>query len=78
MKTEFLKTLWHLRFEKLRKNEEEAAWKYQEILEECLMSLPKKDPVNAILMQLIHEERGHEKLAEELLQICHLTHPECA
>jgi rubrerythrin len=77
MKSEYLKTLWMLRFEKLRKNEEEAAWKYQEILNQCKTFLKKEDPVLDLLEQLIREERMHEGFAGELIRVCQRTHPEC-
>ena len=76
MKTEYLKTLWTLRFEKIKKAEEQAAWGYQEILDRCLTDLGKGDEIIALLGQLVREERGHEKLAEELIKICHRNHPE--
>lgn len=78
MKIEFLKTLWMLRFEKIRKNEEEAAWKYQEIFNQCLLEFGKDDLVLPLLEQLVREERAHEKLAEELIKICHQNHTECS
>ena len=77
MRNEYLKTLWMLRFEKMRKNEEDAAWKYQEVLDHCLWEFGKKNAVTPLLAQLVHEERIHEKLAEELIKICHRNHPEC-
>jgi hypothetical protein len=76
MKLEFLKTLWMLRFENVKKNEEEAAWKYQEILDQCLMDFGKEDEVIGWLSQLVREERAHERLAEELIRICHQNHPD--
>lgn len=76
MKTEFLKTLWILRFEKMRENEEQAAWTYQEILDQCLMAFGEKDPVIEPLRRLVQDERGHAKCAEELLKMCRQTHPE--
>lgn len=76
MKIEFLKTLWLLRFEKMKKNEEQAAWKYQEILDQFLLEEKKDEEVVRLLGQLVHEERGHEKLAEELIKIGHRNHPE--
>lgn len=76
MKNEYLKTLWLLRFEKMRKSEDEAAWKYQEIFDECLLTLGPEDPAILLLGQLKREERCHAKMAEELIKICHLTHPE--
>lgn len=77
MRNEYLKTLWNLRFEKIRKNEEEAAWKYQEVLDRCLLEFGREDPVVPLLGQLVREERIHERLAEELMRICHQNHPEC-
>ena len=71
-----MKTLWHLRFEKMRKNEEEAAWTYLKILEDCLQEFNPDHEVIDLLKQLIREERAHEKMAEELLKICHRSHPE--
>lgn len=76
MKTEYLKTLWALRFEKIRKNEEEAAWKYQEMFDLCLLDFGKDDLTLPLLGQLVQEERAHEKLAEELIRICHQNHTE--
>ena len=77
MQTEFLKTLWLLRFEKVKQNEEAAAWKYQEILDQCLTDFGKEEEIVPLLAQLVREERGHEKLAEELIRIVHQNHPEC-
>lgn len=76
MKNEFLKTLWTLRFEKIKKGEEEAAWKYQEVLDECLENFGSHDETVRILHQLVAEERGHARMAEELLRICQKNHPE--
>lgn len=70
MEPEFLKTLWLLRFEKLRKLEEESAWAYQDIYDQCLVALGENHELVRMLKQLIKEERHHEKLAEELIQIC--------
>ena len=67
MKTEYLKTLWMLRFQKIRKNEEEAAWKYQEMFNRCLFEFGKDELILPLLGQLVREERAHEKLAEELM-----------
>ena len=77
MKTEYLKTLWMLRFEKVRKNEEEAAWKYQEILDQCLVHFSGEKEILEYLRELVSEERVHAKMAEELIRICHQNHPEC-
>lgn len=71
-----LKTLWLLRFEKMRQNEEAAAWIYQEILDECLSAFGPEDEVVLKLKQLVQEERMHEKLAGQLLEICRQNHPE--
>jgi len=76
MKIEFLKTLWALRFEKMKKTEEDAAWIYQEILDQCLMDFGNETEVVGLLAQLVREERGHAKQADELIKICHHTHPE--
>ena len=78
MLNEFLKTLWLLRFEKLKKNEEEAAWKYQEILDQCLVDFDPKDDIIGLLAVLVREERMHERLGEELIRICQRTHPEAS
>ena len=77
MRDEYLKTLWILRFEKIRKTEEEAAWGYQEILDMCITGLGEKDEAVALLRQLVREERVHVRLGEELLRICYHTHTEC-
>ncbi len=76
MKEEYLKTLWMLRFEKMRLNEEDAAWKYQEILDQCLMDFGRKDETVRLLAQLVKEERSHERLAVELIKICRRNHPD--
>ena len=73
MRGEYLKTLWQLRFEKMRKSEEEAAWKFQEMLDECLLAFDRNDPVIQLLSQLVREERAHERMAEELIQLCQIT-----
>lgn len=65
-----------LRFQKIKKNEEEAAWQYQEILDQCLTDLPGEKNILDSLRQLVKEERMHEKLAEELIQIVYQNHPE--
>ena len=71
-----LKTLWFLRFEKMKKTEEEAAWGYQEIMDECLVAFGPESPIVRKLQQLVKEERMHERLAEELVSLCKDTHPE--
>lgn len=76
MKEEFLKTLWMLRFEKMKETEENAAWTYQEILDECLAAFGESDPGVENLHKLVREERGHAHLAEELMQILRRNHPE--
>lgn len=70
MEYEFLKTLWLLRFEKLRKLEEESAWAYQDLYDQCLVALGSEHEIVRTLQQLVKEERNHEKLAEELIRIC--------
>lgn len=77
MKTEYHKTLWSLRFEKMRRLEEEAAWGYQEILNRLLVATPRKEEAIRLLTQLVREERMHERLADELIAIVRLSHPEC-
>ena len=76
MRMEYLKTLWLLRFEKLRVNENKAAWGYEEILEECLEAFGAEEPVVQILRRLVKEERVHHQMAEELIKICQRTRPE--
>ena len=76
MKIEYLKTLWRLRFEKIKKTEEEAAWHYQDLLDRLLVDFGKDDESVIFLGQLVREERMHAKLAEELIRICHQNHPE--
>ena len=73
MKDEYLKTLWMLRFEKMRKSEESAAWKFQELLDQCLLQLDRDDPVIPLLSQLVREERMHERMAEEMMSLCQIT-----
>ena len=76
MKNEYLKTLWTLRFEKIKVGEDDAAWKYQEILDQCLPEFGRDAEITTLLGQLVHEERFHKKLAEDLIKICHRNHPE--
>ena len=76
MKNEFLKTLWMLRFEKMKQNEDTAAWTYQEILDECLTAFGEEDQAIPSLRELVRDERMHAKLAEELIKICRMNHPE--
>lgn len=77
MKNEYLKTLWMLRFEKIKRTEEEAAWNYQEILDCCLADFGPEDEAVVSLGQLVRDERMHAQLGEELIHICRQTHPEC-
>lgn len=76
MRNEYLKTLWMLRFEKMKKTEEDAAWNYQKVLDQCLIDFGKDDEIVSMLRQLVKEERAHAHLAEELIRICHRNHPE--
>ena len=76
METEYLKTLWMLRFQKVKKSEEDAAWDYQEVLDRLRGALGEKDEAVILLSQLIHDERMHARLADELIQICYRNHPE--
>lgn len=69
MDREFLKTLWALRFEKMRKTEEASAWNYQELLDQCLVEWGCDSKPVQILTTLVREERAHEKLAEKLTDI---------
>jgi len=73
----YLKTLWLLRFEKIRKGEETAAWKYQELLDQCMAAWGEHDLSVKLLHTLVSEERMHEKIADELIQLCRDSHPEC-
>ena len=77
MNEEFLKTLWMLRFEKIKRTEEDAAWFYQEVLNECRIAFGDDDKSVALLTELVNEERMHAKLADELVEICRLNHTEC-
>ena len=76
MRNEYLKTLWMLRFEKIKQSEEQAAWSYQEGVDELLESFGVEDESIPLLRCLVREERMHEKLAEELIKICQRNHPE--
>lgn len=78
MDSDFLKNLWLLRAKKLKKSEEEAAWKYQEILDRFLIESEIDQEVVQPLRQLVLDERMHERLADELLQIVMRNHPECS
>lgn len=76
MRTPYLKALWQLRFEKTNAAEKEAVKEYQEILDDCLTALGPEDPVVETLKRLVKEEREHEELSCELLDVCQRTHPE--
>lgn len=76
MQSEYLRTLWGLRFEKMKKTEADAAWSYQDILEECLEFVEKDHEIIKLLHQLVMEERMHEKLADELITIWRQSHEE--
>ena len=69
MNREFLKTLWQLRFEKMKKTEESSAWNYQELLNQVLVEWGPQSKAAEILATLVREERAHEKLADKLLNI---------
>lgn len=69
MDREFLETLWELRFEKMKKNEADAAWKYQGLLNECVEAWGSDNRAAIILSTLVREERAHEKLVEYLIDI---------
>lgn len=69
MNHEFLKTLWQLRFEKMKRTEESSAWNYQELLDQCLVEWGAESKPVKILSTLVREERAHEKLAEKLIDI---------
>ncbi len=76
MKNEFLKTLWMLRFRKLKRTEEDAAWAYQEVLDRFLSNGIPEEEVIVLLKKLVQEERSHAQMADELIRICQRTHPE--
>lgn len=76
MRNQYLKTLWMLRFIKIKNNEEEAAWKYQQLLDEAILELGLSTEVIEYLTQLVREERAHSKMADELISICLANHPE--
>lgn len=78
MKTEVLKTLWILRFEKMKRLEQEAAWTYQGILEAFLREPDDYPEEIKLLRELVQDEKSHTLLAEELIRISRLTHPECS
>ena len=69
MDRQFLKTLWHLRFEKMKKTEDASAWNYQELLNQVLVEWGSQSKSAEILTTLVREERAHGKLAEKLLDI---------
>lgn len=77
MEAEYLKTLWMLRFEKIKRGEEHAVESYTELAAKCEALFGEDQPAVHLLRQLILEERGHVRLAEELIRICSKTHPEC-
>jgi len=66
---EFLKTLWQLRFEKMKKTEASSAWNYQELLNQVLVEWGPQSKPAEILATLVREERAHERLADKLLDI---------
>jgi len=77
MKTEYLKTLWTLRFEKIKKCETEASEAYEQLAARSAVILGADHPAVQMLRQLVQEENVHARLAESLIRICHETHPEC-
>lgn len=77
MEAEYLKTLWMLRFEKIKRGEESAVEGYQELARKCEALFGAEQPAVHLLKQLIREEQEHVRLAEELIRICSRSHPEC-
>ena len=73
---EYLKSLWTLRFEKMKSLESNSAWTYQEMLDECLSDSETDTKVVGILQMLIKEEKQHTRIAEELLHICRENYPQ--
>ena len=76
MKDEYLKTLWMLRFEKVKRGEDHAVETYHEIMERCAEAFGEEDLAVSILGRLVTEEKAHAMLAEKMMQICFQTHPE--
>ncbi len=77
VKNEYLKTLWMLRFEKIKKDEQGAVSAYQQIMEQCLLDFDQEHEVIEMLRRLVLEEKGHVKMSDELIKICLSNHPEC-
>lgn len=73
---EYLKSLWTLRFEKMKTLESDSAWNYQELLDECLSETEPDLKIVQVLQMLIKEEKQHAKIAEELLRVCRENYPQ--
>ncbi len=76
MKMEFLKTLWTLRFEKIRDTEDDAAWRYQKLMDQVSLLLGAQHATVKVLKRLVQEELHHGQIARELVEICKKNHPD--
>ncbi len=68
MDRKLYKELWRMRFEKMLKLEEQAAFDYQELLDEC-RAKHEQHPIEPHLERLIVDEKKHARLVRELLTI---------
>ena len=64
------KELWHMRFEKMLKLEEQSVVDYQSPLDETKERF-KDHPIEPHLKKLITDEKKHAQLVKELLTILH-------
>ncbi len=76
MRPDFLKTLWMLRFEKIRDAEEEAAFKYQQLMDSIILLLGKDHETVKLLKRMVKDELNHGVIARELIEICDRNQPE--
>ncbi len=68
MERRLYKELWKIRFEKMLSLETQSVTDYQSLLEECKKNY-KNHAIQAHLEKLIVDEKKHERLVQELLEI---------
>ncbi len=68
MERRLYKELWKIRFEKMLGLERQSITDYQSLLEECKKNY-KDHAIQAHLEKLIVDEKKHERLVQELLEI---------
>lgn len=68
MERRFYKELWNLRFAKMLDLEKKSAADYEALLDECKKRF-KNHAIIEHLERLIHDEKKHTRLVEELIEI---------